>query len=110
MELVLTIAVIAAVGALFVASRNATMLCVLSVDGGRVVVKRGAMSEIILSDIADVVRAPSVRRATVRISRRQGRAQVDVSGEVSDAQRQQLRNVIGSVPLAKLVNVRRQKR
>jgi hypothetical protein len=104
------LAVLAALAALFVASRNATTICVVECTAGVVTVKRGAIAEGILSDLGDVLRRPVVHHATIRISRSQGRAEVSVSGDVSDAQRQQLRNVVGRVPLGKLMTSRRSRR
>jgi hypothetical protein len=101
-----TLLVAVALALLFVTSRNATTVCVLEVLAGVITVKRGGLAEGILADLGDVVRRPVVGRATVRISRSQGRAEVAVKGDVSDAQRQQVRNVIGRVPLAKLVSSR----
>ena len=43
----------------------------------------------------------------VRIVRSSGLAEVTFRGEVSDAHAQRIRNVIGSVPLARLVNAKR---
>ena len=50
-------------------------------------------------------RVRRIALATLRIVRARGRAALEVSGAVSPAQLQQLRNVVGSVSLAKLVNV-----
>jgi hypothetical protein len=111
MNLVLvTLAVFAALAAVFVASRNATTLCVIECSAGVVTVKRGAIAEAILSDLGDVLRRPVVAHATIRVSRSHGRAELSVTGNVSDAQRQQLRNVVGRVPLAKLMTSRRSRR
>jgi len=99
----------AAVGLVMAASWSATRLCVLEVEQGAVSVKSGGVAPGILSDIADVVQRPKVRRATLRISRRGGQAELRVTGDVSEAQKQQLRNVVGRVPLAKLRNARAKK-
>jgi hypothetical protein len=69
-----------------------------------VFVRRGGLAPRIRADIEDVVARPKIERATLRITRDRGAALLEVTGEVSDAQRQQLRNVVGSVPLAMLMN------
>jgi hypothetical protein len=105
--IVTVLALAIGVVALWMSARNAITVCVLEVRGGTVRIARGALAPGILSDIADVVARPRVRRATLRIVRNEGLARLDVSGEVSPEQRQQLRNVVGSVPLAKLATGRR---
>ncbi len=106
--LVITIAAIAlALAALWWRAREAVTICVIEVTDGRAKLERGAIAPRILSDVGDVVRRPRVERATVRVVRERDHARVEVRGEITDAQLQQLRNVIGSVPLAKLINARR---
>ncbi len=108
MELAIVLAGIAIMLALvWRAARDAISVCVIDVKNGRAKVRRGGIAPRILADIGDVVRRPPIARATIRIVRDAGRAQMKMTGDASDAQRQQLRNVIGSVPLAKLVNARR---
>jgi hypothetical protein len=46
----------------------------------------------------------------VRIARSHGSAALSAKGDLTDAQLQRIRNVIGSVPLAKLVNARGRRR
>jgi hypothetical protein len=92
--------------ALYVSARVAITVCVLEVVEGQVFIRRGGLASRIRADIEDVVARPKVERATLRILRDRGRAVLEVKGAVSAAQQQQLRNVVGSVPLAKLVNAR----
>jgi hypothetical protein len=94
-------------GGLYWAARNAVTIAVIEVERGKIRVKRGGIAARVLADVGDVVRRPRVNRATVRIVRERGFARLHMSGDLSDAQMQQLRNVVGSVPLAKLVNARR---
>jgi hypothetical protein len=98
-----------AIGALWLSARNATTVCVLEVTAGNVVVRWGGLAPRILADIGDVASHPAIARATLRIVREGGRAVLHVRGAVSPEQMQQLRNVIGSVPLAKLANARRRR-
>ena len=105
MEVALCLLAVLSVVALGVAARSALTVAVLKVDAGKVrVVSRRGISPAILSDLRDVVRNPPVASATILIMRARGRAEVRISGEVSDAQAQRVRNVVGSVPLAKLAN------
>ncbi len=105
--MVAVLALAIGVVALWVSARNAITVCVLEIRSGTVRIARGGLAPGILSDIEDVVARPQVDRATLRIVRNEGLARLDVSGELSTEQRQQLRNVVGSVPLAKLVAGRR---
>ncbi len=106
--LLVTIAAIAlALAALWWRAREAITICVIEVTDGRAKLARGAIAPRVLADVGDVVRRPPIERATVRVVRERDHARVEARGEISDAQMQQLRNVIGSVPLAKLINARR---
>jgi len=104
----ITIAVLLlAGGALYWTARNAVTIAVIDIRRGKIRVKRGGIAPRVLADMGDVVRRPRVERATIRIVRERGFAKLHMSGDLKDAQMQQLRNVVGSVPLAKLVNARR---
>ena len=92
---------------LWFSARNAITVAVLSVHRGKVRVTRGGIAPRILADVADVVSRPPVEECTLRIQRRSGRAELHISGNVGEAQQQQLRNVIGSLPLSRLSNTRR---
>ena len=91
---------------LYVSARAAITVCVLDVVAGQVFVRRGGLASRIRADIEDVVARPEIERATLRIVRDRGGALLQVKGAVSAAQQQQLRNVVGSVPLAQLMNAR----
>lgn len=104
MELVAALGVLAALVLLWFSSRSAITIAVLEVRNGKIEVARGSMSPRIVSDLEDVLRRPKVSRATVRVLRNREHAKVEVKGDVSQAQEQQIRNVVGSVPLAKLRN------
>jgi uncharacterized protein DUF3634 len=110
MELVFVAVVALALVALWASARAATTACVLDINKGEVVVRSGGLAPRILVDIGDVAAHPKIERATLRVVRERGRAALEVSGAVPPAQLQQLRNVVGSVPLAKLVNARRSAR
>jgi hypothetical protein len=105
--IIIVLALVVAIAAVGVSARAAVTVCVMEVKNGKVRVVRGMIAPRILSDIADVVAKPSVQRATVRITRSGGYARLHVKGVVPEGQRQQLRNVVGSVPLAQLARGRR---
>lgn len=99
-------AVLGAIALLFHSARRATTVCVLEATDGVLRVRSGALSPRILGDLSDVAARPKVKRGAIRIVRRSGRAEVSISGGFSEAQAQQVRNVVGSVPLVRLMNVR----
>lgn len=97
------------IGALYVAARRAITIVELSIEKGNVQVVRGGIAPPILADLRDVAKRPPIKSARVRVVRASGRAEVQFPsvGDMSDAQKQQIRNVVGSVPLARLINARR---
>jgi len=106
MELIVTAVAIASILLLFYSARQRTTICVLEASGGELRITHGGLSPAILRDLRDVAGRPKVTRGSIRIVRRSGRAEVSVSGAFSAAQIQQVRNVVGSVPLARLANAR----
>ena len=104
--LIVIAAIIAAMLLLWASARSATTVAVLEITKGKVSVTRGGIAPRVLGDIEDVVTRPKVSHATVRITRSRGRAEIELKGELSKDQRQRLRNVIGNVPLQKLVRKR----
>jgi hypothetical protein len=109
MEVVFVAVVAVALVALWASARAAVTVCVLDISAGDVVVRRGGLAPRILADIGDVAARPRIAQATLRVVRERGRASLEVDGAMSPAQLQQLRNVLGSVPLAKLANARRRR-
>jgi hypothetical protein len=103
----LVVAVVVALTALWFAARRAVTVCVARVTDGKLTVVRGALAPRILADLGDVVTRPRVRSAEIRIVRADGLAKAEMSGDLTAAQQQQVRNVVGSVPLAKLANSRK---
>jgi hypothetical protein len=97
----LVIVIAMAIVALFVAARRWATLCVIEIHDGAASITQGRLAPRIFSDIGDIARRPKVVRATIRIVRDSGRAAVRATG-LSEAQAQQVRNVVGSVPLARL--------
>lgn len=97
----------AALVALYVASRRAITVAELEIERGAVRVVRGGVVPPVLADLRDIARTPPIQQATIRILRSSGRAEVELRGVVSETQAQRIRNVVGSVPLARLVNAAR---
>jgi len=104
--IVMLVVTIATLSCLAFAARRAITLCVVDVRDGRIKVTYGGIAPRLLADIRDVLSRPRVMSATLRIVRSQGSAALSATGDLTDAQVQRIRNVIGSVPLAKLANVR----
>ncbi len=111
MEVVLAFVVVTvvALALLRYAALGAVTICVAEVRDGRIEVTRGGLAPRLLADLGDVVARPPVARATVRIVRARGVAEIEMKGEMSAEQRQRVRNVIGSVPMAMLANARRRR-
>jgi hypothetical protein len=109
MAVVLAFAAATLIGllALWASARGAITICVLDVESGQVTVAKGALSPRVLSDVRDIVRRPKVKSARIRVVRSRDFAQLDMSGSLSDQQRQQLQNLIGNTPVAKLAGGRR---
>jgi len=105
----LVVAVVAlALAALYVAARRAVTIADLVFERGTVTVARGGVTPPILADLRDVARSMrGGRRVRVRVLRADGRAEVRFRDAIADADAQRIRNVLGSVPLARLVNARR---
>jgi hypothetical protein len=91
---------------LWFSARGAITVCILEVHNGEMVVTQGAIAPRVLNDLRDVVRKPRVGRATIRVVRSRDHASVEARGELDEAQHQQLRNIIGNVPIAKLINAK----
>jgi hypothetical protein len=109
MAVVVAFAAVTIVGlfALWLSARGAITICVLEVEGGRVTVAKGSLSPRVLSDVEDIVKRPKVKSATLRLSRAKDFGKLEASGTLTKIQRQQLQNLIGNVPVAKLAGTRR---
>jgi hypothetical protein len=90
---------------LVVAILRANELFVLRADAGRVVVVRGKIPQRLVNELADVLcRAPRPGVVTLRGVSEDGRVRLYPAGELSDAEKQQLRNVIASWPVVRVRN------
>jgi len=95
---------LAALFALYRAATRAITICDLKIEAGKLTIVRGGIAPPILADLRDIARSPPIASLAIHIARSSGRAEVSFKGDATDAQRQRIRNVIGSVPLARLVN------
>jgi hypothetical protein len=104
MTLVVTATItLLALALLFFAARRDITLCELEIARGELVVVRGGISPKVLGDLQDVARRGRIKRGSVRILRAKDRARVEASDDIAHEHLQTLRNVVGSVPLAKLM-------
>lgn len=91
-----------AVAVLLLLMRNASRLFVVRVDRGRLVHLRGRAPKGLLRDIADVVRQRPIDRASIDVRVQDGLAAVRVDGDVTEGEKQRLRNVVGTWPVQKI--------
>jgi hypothetical protein len=89
---------------LAIAILRSNEVVVLDVDDGRIHVRRGRIPQRMVSDLADVTTRPKIARATLKIVAEDGRPRLIAQGEMSDAQLQQLRNVVGLYRLPEIRN------
>ena len=103
----LVAAAAAAAAGLWLATRRAVTIAELVVEDGVIRIVRGGIPPSVVADLRDVLSDPPVRVARLRIVRAVRYAEVRIGGEVSASQVQRIRNIIGSVPLARLASARR---
>jgi hypothetical protein len=104
MTLVVTATItLLALALLFFATRRDITLCELEIAKGEVVVVRGGISPRVLGDLQDVARRARIKRGSIRILRAKDRARLEASDDIAKEHLQTLRNVVGSVPLDKLL-------
>src|SRR5258706_11997553 len=85
--------------ALWWLSRQAELFHI-SVRGGKLLLVRGRIPQGLLNDLKRVL--AHTERGTLRAHKHQGGARLSCSGEIDDGTQQQLRNVFGLYPVAKL--------
>jgi hypothetical protein len=84
------------------AARRATELFAVRIEHGRATHLRGRIPPALFSEIADVCARPPVERATLRAVLHGGTPALEITGAVSEAQAQRLRNVLGRFPAARI--------
>lgn len=82
-------------------SRSADLF-VVKVQNGNARFLRGRLPRALLHEIEDIVEKPPVSLARLRAVRSRGAAEWRFEGEVSEAQRQQLRNVLAMYSLPRI--------
>jgi Protein of unknown function (DUF3634) len=83
--------------------RRSTELFKLKVRDGKARFVRGRMPQSLLDDFNDVLRSPPVAKAEISAVRRSGKAQLEIKGELSQEQRQRLRNILGTYSLQRIL-------
>jgi hypothetical protein len=92
---------------LVVALLRANELFCLRLGGGRIRIARGRLPQRLLDDLRDVLRDAPAARGTLRGVSEGGRVQLYADADLSDAQRQRLRNVIGQWSVTQVRNAPR---
>jgi hypothetical protein len=100
MPLAVALLLLLAMSPLVVALLRANELFYLRLRDGRVRVARGRIPQALLNDIADVLRDPPVDAGAIRGVSEDGRVRLYPACELSEAQRQRLRNVVARWPVA----------
>lgn len=95
---------------LFVAIRRSTELFVVKVRDGEAHFFRGRIPQSLLDDIGDVVRAPRVSKAELRVVRRSGKPELEARGELHADQLQRIRNVLGRYSVQRIAAGGRRRR
>jgi hypothetical protein len=104
MSLIIPLLLLALSIPLVLALLRANELFCLDVRGERVRIVRGRIPQGLLDEVIDIVTRPAVERATLRGVVEDGRPRMYVEGELSEAQRQRLRNVLSMWSVPKIRN------
>jgi len=89
-------------GAIALWARRARMLFELEIRSGRLVRARGRMPQGLLNDVLVVLPRRNESRLVIRCSIERDRASLSTRGPVTSDEAQQLRNLVGLWPLARL--------
>jgi hypothetical protein len=92
---------------LVVALLRANELFCLRFGGGRIRIARGRLPQRLLDDLSDVLRATPAVEGTLRGVSEGGRVRLYADADLSDAQRQRLRNVVGQWSVTEVRNAPR---
>jgi hypothetical protein len=109
MPLAIALLLLVATAPLVVALLRANELFVLRLRNGRLSIARGRLPQRLLDDIGDVVRAPVVLEGTLRGVSEDGRVRIYADADLTDAQRQRLRNVLGQWSVTQVRNAPRRR-
>lgn len=83
---------------------RANELFLLRIHGGKVRLSRGRIPQALLNDLAEIVADPPLEEGSLRGVVEDRRVRIYPEGELSDGQRQRIRNVIAAWPPAKVRN------
>lgn len=92
---------------LAVALLRANELFCLRFERGALHVVRGRIPQRLLNDLGEILRDPPPRRAMLRGVIEDRRPVVHARGPLTDAQRQRIRNVVSTWPLARIRSLSR---
>jgi hypothetical protein len=84
---------------------RANEIAFVRVRDGRLRVARGRLPAKLIHDLGEIVARPPATRAALRFVVEDRTPRVYAEGELSDEQKQRIRNVLGGWPLAKIRNV-----
>ena len=110
MPLAIVLLLLLATVPLVVALLRANELFYLRLREGRIRVARGRIPQRLLDDIGDVLRDPAVATGTLRGVSEDGRVRLYAEADLTEGQRQRLRNVIGGWQVAQIRNAPRPRR
>ena len=71
-------------------------------DGGQSRVVRGSVTASVLRDLREIVEREELNRVSILVMRDRNGARVEVKGAIESHVLQRIRNIVGSVPLARL--------
>jgi hypothetical protein len=92
---------------LWASAQAAVTIAFAEVKDGNLEVTRGGLSPRVIEGLQHVIARPRVRRARIRILRSKSRARVEVRGDLTEVQIQQIRNIVGVLKLPEITRGRR---
>ena len=107
MPLAVVLLLLVATVPLVVALLRANELFLLRLRAGRIRVARGRIPQRLLDDIGDVLRDPKVSEGTLRGVSEDGQVRLYAEADLTDGQRQRLRNVIAGWAVTQVRNAPR---
>ncbi len=87
---------------LVVALMRANELFLLRISGGQVRVARGRIPQKLLNDLAEILRDPPMDEGSLRGVAEDRRVRIYPTGELTDGQKQRIRNVVATWPVARI--------
>ncbi len=87
---------------LVVALMRANELFLLRIRGGQVRVARGRIPQKLLNDLAEILRDPPMDEGSLRGVGEDRRVRIYPTGELTEGQKQRIRNVVATWPVARI--------